>query len=129
MGRTAAALPSPWAEEPALANAASIEASPIVGIHVWYDRQVMDEEFVAVVDSPLQWVFNKSRIQRADGPGQYVCVSLSGAWDYAPMSKEALRQLFTAELERVFPVRRAPVSSASSWSAARRHLPAHARRR
>ena len=96
-------LPSPWAEEPALANAASIEASPIVGIHVWYDRQVMDEEFVAVVDSPLQWVFNKSRIQGADGPGQYVCVSLSGAWDYAPMSKEALRRLFTAELARVFP--------------------------
>ncbi len=96
-------LPSPWAKAPALANAASIEASPIVGIHVWYDRQIMDEEFVAVVDSPLQWVFNKSRIQGVEGPGQYVCVSLSGAWDYAPMSKEALRELFTAELERVFP--------------------------
>ena len=63
----------------------------------------MDEEFVAVVDSPLQWVFNKSRIQGVDGPGQYVCVSLSGAWDYAPMSKEELRRLFTAELARVFP--------------------------
>ena len=96
-------LPAPWAEEPTLAAAASMEASPIVGIHVWYDRHVMDEEFVAVVDSPLQWVFNKSRIQGVDGPGQYVCVSLSGAWDYAPMSKEELRRLFTAELARVFP--------------------------
>ena len=36
----------------------------------------------------------------ADAEGN---VSLSGAWDYAPMSKEALRELFTAELERVFP--------------------------
>ena len=96
-------LPAPWAEEPAFAAAASIEASPIVGIHLWYDRKVMDEEFVAVVDSPLQWVFNKSRIQAVDGPGQYVCVSLSGAWEFAPMSKDALRELFTAELERMFP--------------------------
>ena len=96
-------LPSPWAEEPSLAAAASMEAAPIVGIHVWYDRQVMEEEFLAVVDSPLQWVFNKSRIQGVDGPGQYVCVSLSGAWDFAPMSKEELRRLFSAELERVFP--------------------------
>ena len=96
-------LPAPWAEEPVLAAAASMEASPIVGIHVWYDRQVMEEEFLAVVDSPVQWVFNKSRIQGQSGPGQYLCVSLSGAWDFAPMSKEALHQLFSTELERLFP--------------------------
>ena len=36
--------------------------SPIVSIHLWFDRHFMKEEFVALLDSPIHWVFNKSRI-------------------------------------------------------------------
>ena len=35
--------------------------SPIVNVHVIYDRQVMDLPFAAAVDSPVQWVFDKTR--------------------------------------------------------------------
>ncbi len=85
------------------APANKLEWSPIVGIHVWYDRPVMEEDFLAALDSPLQWVFNKSRIQGLPGPGQYLCVSMSGAWEHAPMAKEALRAMVLPELEQVFP--------------------------
>jgi uncharacterized protein with NAD-binding domain and iron-sulfur cluster len=63
----------------------------------------MEEEFMATLDSPIQWVFNKSRMQGLSGPGQYLCVSISGAWEHAPMTKEALRAIFLPELAKVFP--------------------------
>ena len=63
----------------------------------------MEEEFLATIDSPIQWVFNKSRIQELSRPGQYLCISISGAWEHAPMTKEHLRTLFLAEMARLFP--------------------------
>jgi squalene-associated FAD-dependent desaturase len=96
-------LPLEWGQHPFFSRAGSLSAAPIVGIHVWYDRPVMDRAFVAFVDSPVQWVFNKTRIMGLPGHGQYLCISLSGAWEYAPLSKEELRRLFLPELARLFP--------------------------
>ena len=45
-----------------LAIAASLETAPIVGIHIWYDRPILDEPFIAVLDSPLQFIFNVTAI-------------------------------------------------------------------
>lgn len=96
-------LDPPWVAHPFFVGAAKLEASPIVGIHVWYDRLVTELEFAAFLDSPVQWVFNKSRIQGLAGPGQYLCVSLSGAQKYGAMSKGELQALFATELARLFP--------------------------
>ncbi len=82
-----------------------IEASPIVNIHLWYDRPVMLEDFCAFVDSPLQWVFNKGETQ-IDGTlkdetgrdGRRICVSLSAAWDYIDLPREALAEMAHAEV-------------------------------
>ena len=64
----------------------------------------MEQEFAAFLDSPVQWVFNRTRIQGEDtDAGQYLCVSVSGAWDYVDRSKEELRELFAAEMARLFP--------------------------
>jgi uncharacterized protein with NAD-binding domain and iron-sulfur cluster len=76
--------------------------SPIVNVHVIYDRQVMQLPFVAAVDSPVQWVFDKTR-QSGLQAGQYLAVSLSAADDYVDMPVAALRQLFVPALEELFP--------------------------
>ena len=97
-------LPDPVAQGPFFSSAADLSFSPIVGIHLWYDRPVMDEDFVAFLDSPVQWVFNRSLIQGWDGSeGQYVCISVSGAWDFVDRPREELEELFAAEMERLFP--------------------------
>lgn len=97
-------LPDEVARDPFFSKAAELRSSPIVGIHLWYDRPIMDQEFVAFLDSPVQWVFNKSRIQGDDaGDGQYVCISLSGAWQYIDTPKNDLRELFVSEMARLFP--------------------------
>ena len=76
--------------------------SPIVNVHVIYDRQVMQLPFVAAVDSPVQWVFDKTR-QSGLRAGQYLAVSLSAADDFVDMPTAALRQLFQPALEQLFP--------------------------
>jgi uncharacterized protein with NAD-binding domain and iron-sulfur cluster len=97
-------MPDGMMAKPYFSDAAKLESSPIVGIHLWYDRPVMDQMFVGFLDSPVQWVFNRSLIQGSeDQSGQYLCISISGAWDYIDRSKEEIRDVFAREMERLFP--------------------------
>jgi squalene-associated FAD-dependent desaturase len=90
-----------------LAKAASLETAPIVGIHIWYDRPILDDPFIAVLDSPLQFIFNVTAIQSGameepDG-GQHVVISLSGAWRWTQMGRRELEEVFVEEMSRAFP--------------------------
>lgn len=97
-------LPEDVASGEFFSTAASLSYSPIVGIHLWYDRTVMDQDFAVFLDSPVQFVFNKTAIQGNNGyPGQYLCISLSGAWEFAGKSKDELRDMFSREMERLLP--------------------------
>lgn len=91
-------------EEPYFSAIKELDFSPIIGIHIWYDRPVMEPDFVSFLDSPVQWVFNRSRIQgKGAESGQHVCISISGAGDYVDKSKEELGDLFAGEMARLFP--------------------------
>ena len=99
-----AMLPQSLADGDFFSRAKGLSYSPIVDVHIWYDRPVMDEAFSGFVDSPLQWVFNKTRMRGDEGDsGQYLCISLSGAWQYADMPKQEIREMFLDEMKRVFP--------------------------
>ena len=99
-------LPDDLRDGSALSVAATHTFAPIVNLHIWYDRAVADFEWAAFVDSPLQFVFNKTRIAGLTGPGDYLAVSLSGAWEWWPLSKDELRNRFIPELARVLPLAR-----------------------
>ena len=97
-------LPQPLAETPFFASLQNLQTAPIVNVYLWYDRPVMEQDFVAVVDSPLQWVFNKTAIMgRNDAEGQYVTVSLSAAFDYVNQPKDALQQMCIEAMKDAFP--------------------------
>jgi squalene-associated FAD-dependent desaturase len=57
---------------------ARLGASPIVNVHVRYDRPVTRHAFFAAVGSPVQWAFDRTAGSGA-GEGQYLAVSLSAA--------------------------------------------------
>lgn len=100
-------LPPKLATDPFFEPIAGLTSAPIVNVHLWYDRKVMEDAFIAFLDSPIQWVFNRSLIQGSvNSPGQYVCISLSGAWEYIDRPKDELRKLFEEEMRRVFPLAR-----------------------
>ncbi len=85
---------------------AGLGASPIVNVHVIYDRPVTDLKFVAAIDSPVQWVFDRTRISGMDGPGQYLAISLSAADEYADVPAARLRGQFVPALAELFPAAR-----------------------
>jgi squalene-associated FAD-dependent desaturase len=79
--------------------------SPIVNVHVIYDRRVTRLPFAAAVDSPVQWVFDRT------GPsglrtGQYLAVSLSAADPYVDVPAAKLREEFLPALADLFPAAR-----------------------
>ena len=103
-GAVAEVLPDEVAALPFFSRLGGLTSSPIVGIHIWYDRVVMEGDFIAFLDSPVQWVFNKSLIQGTeDQKGQYLTISVSAAWDFVDRPKEELRTLFGEEMRRLFP--------------------------
>ena len=89
---------------------AGLGAAPIVNVHVIYDRTVMDVPFAAAVDSPVQWVFDRTRIsgmhERGDS-GQYLAISLSAADEYAGKPVAELREQFVPALAELFPAAKA----------------------
>ena len=98
-GRGGAAPPGPG---PGPGQWLQIATSPIVNVHVIYDRRVTRLPFAAAVDSPVQWVFDRT------GPsglreGQYLAISLSAADAYVDVPAAQLRERFLPALAELFP--------------------------
>jgi monoamine oxidase len=81
---------------------ARLGASPIVNLHVWFDRPVMDHAFVAGWDTPLQWIFDRTLASGA-GRGQVLTVSLSAAREWLGLGRAALRAHFLPAFAALFP--------------------------
>lgn len=84
---------------------AALPSSPIVNLHVVWDRPVLPHAFAATVDSPLQWIFDRTQASGL-ASGQYLAVSLSAAEAYVGVSAESLQRRFEPEFRRLFPAAR-----------------------
>jgi squalene-associated FAD-dependent desaturase len=82
-----------------------LSSSPIVNVHVVYDRRVTGLPFAAAVDSPVQWVFDKTSTSGLK-TGQYLAISLSAADGYVDVPTARLREQFLPALEELFPAAR-----------------------
>jgi uncharacterized protein with NAD-binding domain and iron-sulfur cluster len=76
--------------------------SPIVNLHVWFDRPVMHQPFVAGWGSPLQWTFDRTEASGVDR-GQVLTVSLSGAEEWIGRPQAELRAVFLPAFQALFP--------------------------
>ncbi|MDQ6839196.1 MAG: FAD-dependent oxidoreductase, partial [Actinomycetota bacterium] len=83
-------------------------SSAIVDVHLTYDRQVTDLALLAGVDTPLQWLFDRtasSGLAPGAGPGepQYLAVSLSAADHAMRRHPDDLVAEVARELPRLLP--------------------------
>ncbi len=100
---------------------ARLGTSPIVNLHVVYDRRVLGLPFAAAVRSPVQWIFDRtetagldpSRTAGFDSTGtaarvgaQYLAVSLSAADIELDMTVDDLRARFLPALAELLPAAR-----------------------
>jgi zeta-carotene desaturase len=72
------------------------EYSPITGIHLWFDRRVIDVPQAAMFDRTIQWVFDK-------GGGKYVQVVVSASRTLIEMPRADVIALAIRELAEFFP--------------------------
>jgi squalene-associated FAD-dependent desaturase len=81
---------------------ARLGTSPVVDVHLVLDRRVTEHDFAAVVDSPVQFVFDRTASAGATN-GQVLAVSLSAADAHLGTRPEALVAAMVEALEELFP--------------------------
>jgi squalene-associated FAD-dependent desaturase len=85
--------------------------APITTVHLWFDRVITDLDHAALLDTRIQWMFNKSRIRRfepgvAAQPGQYLELVISASFAELQQTREQILAAAIEELGRFFPVAR-----------------------
>ena len=118
-------LPNEFFESGApLAGLRNLRTSPIVGVHLWFDRDVMAEPFLTLIERTVQWIFNKTWLchgPRQNGPsfgsqgaapdaappqGQYLQLVISASYDLVSRSRQEIIDLCRRELAEVLPATR-----------------------
>lgn len=92
---------APWAE------VGTFETSPIVSVHLWYDRPVLDTEFVGLLGTTAQWAFDRSRIAGdATAAEHAVSTVVSAARDVVDWDTDRIRERVVADLASLVPAAR-----------------------
>jgi squalene-associated FAD-dependent desaturase len=80
-------------------------ASPIVNVHLIYDRPLTTYPFVAAVGSAAQWIFDRSEssgLRERNSDEQYLAVTVSAADEIVDVPSRYLVERFDTELRRLF---------------------------
>jgi squalene-associated FAD-dependent desaturase len=95
--------------EPALTH---FTHAPITTIHLWFDRPITTLDHAALLDTRIQWMFNKTLIRRFEPspepnttaqPGQYLELVISASFAELHQTREQILTAAIAELTRFFP--------------------------
>jgi squalene-associated FAD-dependent desaturase len=114
--------------DPAFANLDRITDAPITGVHFWFDRQVMVEPFITLLDTTTQWIFNKSALYAAKAQpnsngvatsnhsavspahsssnSQYLQLVISASYDLLQMPRQEIIDLCLKEVRQALPAAR-----------------------
>ncbi len=86
--------------------------APITTIHLWFDRIITSLDHAALLDTRIQWVFNKTRIRSAElatqgngtqDSGQYLELVISASFAELHQSREQILSAAMEELAGFFP--------------------------
>ena len=89
-----------------VAPAQELRTSPILNVHVVYDRPVTEFPFAAAVGSPVQWIFDRtgsSGVRETYRRAQYLAVTVSAADELIDLPSAVLRERFLTELAGLLP--------------------------
>ena len=88
-------------------SAMRMDAKPILTVNLWYDRQIMQDEFVGLPGRDMQWVFDKRQVfgERAS----HLSLVSSGATQLIGLDSDALIALAAREIAESIPGARGAV--------------------
>ena len=81
----------------------ALEDSPIVSVHLWFDRQLLDRPLAALLGSDAHWVFDRGALTGSrPARGQYLTVVSSGVPELLPVrGRELVEQIAGQLTERL----------------------------
>jgi len=78
-----------------------LEDSPIVSVHLRFDRRVMDQELAALIASDAHWVFNRNALLGIEEQGgQYLTVVSSGVPELMELRGRALVEHIASQVTK-----------------------------
>ncbi|HXT58137.1 MAG TPA: hydroxysqualene dehydroxylase HpnE [Pirellulales bacterium] len=95
---------------PELAGVEQIEAAPITGIHLWFDREITSLPHAVLVGKLSQWIFNRGRRPTGEGGppgGHYYQVVISASRNLAGRDRDDVLAEIVAELGSIWPAAQA----------------------
>jgi zeta-carotene desaturase len=100
------ALPDAPGKEALVAQVSQFTHAPIAAVHLWFDREITDLYHASLLDTTIQWLFNKSKLQpqRHAQQGYYLELVISVLRSVIPMQRQELIDLALWELALFFPV-------------------------
>ena len=84
------------------------KSSSIMSVYLWYNSEIISEDFFAMIDSNIQWVFNRRNFIISDNNSinkfkGHLTVTISDADRFNNMSKYEIIELITEDLEIAIP--------------------------
>ena len=77
-------------------EAPRLEHSPIIGVHLWFDREITTLPHATLLDRTMQWMFNKSG-------GRYLQLVVSASRDLTNLSRNDIIDMAVGDLRLYFP--------------------------
>lgn len=96
------------ASQPVFVNLSKLRTTPITGAHLWFDRPVMNEPYITLLDSTTQWIFNKTLLYGSANPedagaGQHLQLVISASYGLVQRGRQEVIDECLAEVRRVLP--------------------------
>ena len=82
---------------------AAAPASPISGLHLWFDRQITDLPHAVLVGTVAQWVFRQPWEDKQVSAGYYYQVVISASKSARCLPRQELIDIVLRELQNTFP--------------------------
>jgi len=97
-------LPPALKEHPPFRHLDRFEVSPIVSAHLWFDRSVLQSDFVGLLDTTTQWVFNRSALTaETNGGGQHLSAVISAGREVVEWDATRIADTVTGDIRRLVP--------------------------
>ena len=115
------AVPPPEAARLLGREPPALEDSPIVSVHLLFDRPILDHRLAALLDSPAHWVFDRGALTGHEPPGggQYLTVVSSGVPELLEVRGQGLVDLIGRRADATGSARPSSSGRASAASRAR----------
>jgi squalene-associated FAD-dependent desaturase len=82
---------------------AKLRSSAIVSVNLWFDRPVTGRQFIGLIGTEIQWLFNKDALSMTGKKSNHLALVISAANRYVNLTKHQLVELALRDLHRLLP--------------------------